>query len=1852
MPTDPEFLSPIKRALHALQVTRARLEALEKAQKEPIAVVGLGCRFPGRADNPQAYWQLLRNGVDTVTEVPSDRWDIDAYYDPNIDVPGKMITRYGAFLDQLHEFDPEFFGIAPREAVSIDPQQRLLLEVCWEALEDAGIVPGKLDGSATGVFVGICGHDYHYLLHNRGTDHIDAYMATGISHSVASGRLSYVLGLQGPSLAVDTACSSSLVAVHLACQSLRNRECDVALAAGSHRILSPELSINFSKSHMLSPSGRCQTFDAAADGFTRGEGCGVVVLKRLSDARAAEDPILALIRGSAINQDGHTSGLTVPNGPSQQKVIRQALDNAGITPEDISYVEAHGTGTALGDPIEINALNAVYGGNRDQDNPLIVGSVKTNIGHLEGAAGIAGLIKTLLALRYREIPPHLHFREPTPHIDWMHIPIAVPTRLQAWETGEKPRLAGISSFGFSGTNAHVILEEAPQPEPYEGLPPNRPLHVLTLSARHEQSLKELASAYADYLTGEAAGNIGDICYTANARRSAFAHRLALVSDSRQDAARKLHTFAAGHDSREVITDRCERGFEPKIAFLFSGQGSQYVGMGRELYHAHPVFRQTLEACDAALRTELEGSLIDIVYGPHADAERLQQTRYAQPAIFALEYALYRLWESWGVRPDAVLGHSVGEYTAACVAGVMSVEDGLRLVAERGRLMQALPRHGDMAIAFAPESQVLPLLRTQGDKLAIAAVNGPSNTVISGERHALAELLRILAERGIKSQRLAVSHAFHSPLMQPMLNAFESAARQVSFSAPTIRLISNVKGREIGAQAADPAYWCRQVMQTVRFADGLARLEEMGYTVFVELGPKADLASNARRCLASSQARVVTSLSDKQSDWQQSLTALATLSAAGVSIDWERFDDEYDRHVVQGLPTYPFRRQPFWPDLTVHQKASHPGALDHPLLDHMIYTPLSQLVFYETLFSTERMPFIEDHTLFGQTVIPGACQLSTLLGAVDHAHQGGPVHLSDILFHRALRIPDGGSRRVQITFSPFGHDATDLKLLSLDGDNPYCEGVMHTTGKMLTGAYPQPQPGIWGDALISDLWEAYDTEIGPDALYSDELLGAIYLGPVYRWLQGIRTSGRHVLGLVQTPDQLTLREGFQLHPGLIDACVGMMVLTTKTPKDKILIPFSLEQFCYYRPATGRRMWVHACYRDTLSGSDRTILDVRLTGEHGEVIAELIGLEGRQADREVLLRGIQKDLSHWFYQTEWLPSARETRHEADAPDAPGHWLVFCDRAGVGEALATCLEQLGAHCIRVFPGTTYERIEPQRYRINPAVPESLQYVLDGDHADQTWRGIVHLWGLDCSTSDLEQGLTLGCGSVLHLIQTLPRSRELPRLTLVTQGAQPVRAETEPVNAAQATLWGLSRTIAAEHPDLTCTTIDLDPQTALDQIEVLGEELLLPSDESRIAWRDNHRHVARLTRRRVSVDSAEPTIRHDGHYLIAGGLGSLGITVAEWLVSLGAQYLTLCGRSQPSEEALAAVARLEQAGAVVAIRQADITRQADVANLIEAIDAVAPLRGVIHAAGVLNDGMLLRQNVERFQTVMAPKTMGLINLHNSTQHLSLDFFVGFSSLVSLFDLPGQGNYSAANAFMDAFMHDRRAAGLPALSINWGPWTGTGMAGTLDERSQQRHAEQGFSALDREHALRSFGALLAEQPVQLGVLELDWTLFAQYHARALHDPFLSAFTRGLDTRQTANWMECLEATPVDKRRTLLESLICERIAAVMNLTSERDIGAREPVFDLGLDSLMAVELQDHIATSLGCSLQSTIIFDFPTVEALVNHLIGELDLDFDAGDTRPAADDAPVRPASDNLDELSQDELAEMLAKRLQSID
>lgn len=1199
--------------------------AEDSTRHEPIAVIGLGCRFPG-ADGADAFWRLLDEGVDAVSRVPADRWDERRFFHPEPATPGKMNTAWGGFLQNVDQFDPSFFGIAPREAVRMDPQQRLLLEVSWEALEHAGIVPQNLGGSRTGVFVGISNSDYSRLQGNDPAS-IDAYVGTGNAFSIAANRLSHIYDFRGPSLAVDTACSSSLVSLHLAARSLRSGECDLALAGGVNLILRPEVTITFSQARMMASDGRCKTFDAAADGYVRGEGCGLVVLKRLSDAVRDGDRVLAVIRGTAVNHDGRSNGLTAPNGPAQQAVIRQALDDAGVSADQIGYIEAHGTGTALGDPIEFDSLRAVVGAPRADGSVCYVGAVKTNLGHLEAAAGIASFIKVVLALVHEEIPAHLHLHKVSPHIDLTATPIQIPTQPHPWRSGVQRRFAGVSSFGFGGTNAHVVVEEAPAVS-NSGPTPSEGSHLLTLSAKTERSLSLLAERMGSRLLDDASLALDDVCFTANTGRSVFAHRLAIMADRREQLAERLIAAAQGETPEGVRRGHVTSNVASPVVFLFTGQGKLDPGTARRLFDAQPVFQETMIRCDRILRPLLEQPLLDVLYPAPGVETPLNQTRYAPAALFAVEYSLATFWRSLGVEPAAVMGHSLGEYVAACVAGAFSLEEGLELVVERARLMHALPSDGAMAAALASPDQVLAAIGDQADRVAAAAFNGPENVTLSGDRASLAIVLDRLRTQGVATQWLEVSHAYHSPLMDPVLDEFERWGSRRPFAPLAIPLVSNLTGELMPVGAVlDAHHWRRHLREPVRFGAGIATLGALGHSLFLEIGPNLTLSALARLTLGRDRGVWLASLQRGRDDEQVMNASLAQLYTRGVGIDWPAFHDRRPGRRVS-LPTYAFDRQRYWVENPVEAGpasssfAERPrnGGSRHPLLGSRLRSPLKETV-YEATLNPEQFGFLNDHIENDRIIVPASVWLEMATAAAAERWPNTAVAIDDMTLAAPLAIPVGRSATVQLIVAPRDGEEVAFEIHSLDdAADAGSSWILRAAGRARSLASSA--------AVEADPREqAAETgvELPPSLAHESDL--------------------------------------FLIHPALLDSALEALghghrhgSSPSPTPADHgAIVPVGLDRFEVFGRG-GARLWGTGHVAQTGTNGDTTRLsDLVLRDATGQVRARLVGFREQSAAHEPASPAPTHDVNEWLYEMVWTPRPQASHMAAASHLTPPSRLL---------------------------------------------------------------------------------------------------------------------------------------------------------------------------------------------------------------------------------------------------------------------------------------------------------------------------------------------------------------------------------------------------------------------------------------------------------------------------------------------------------------------------------------------------------------------------------------------------------------------
>jgi acyl transferase domain-containing protein/acyl carrier protein len=1914
---NPEAL---RRALVAIRDLRVKLSAVESAKTEPIAIIGMGCHFPGGANNPELYWQLLREGRDAISEVPPDRWDINQYYDPDPNAAGKTYNRWGGFLDQVDQFDPQFFGISPREALSLDPQQRMLLEVSWEALENAGIAPDTLAESQTGVFVGLSSNDYMTMIVNGGGyDNIDPYVGTGGMYSVAAGRVAFVLGLRGPTMTVDTACSSSLVTVHLACQSLRTREADLALAGGANLILSPMAQIYLSRLKAMSPTGRCRTFDAAADGFVRGEGCGMVVLKRLSDALSAGDNILAVVSGTAINHDGHSSGLTVPNGLSQQAVIRMALQDAGLHANQISYIETHGTGTPLGDPIEARALAAVMGEGRTNNQPLLIGSVKTNIGHLEPAAGIAAIMKVILALQHHEIPPHLHFQTPSPYIDWDQMPFKVTPGLTAWPVGETGRFAGINAFGFSGTNAHVIISEAPVAQKVEG-DFHRPLNILTLSARNESALKQLAASYAQVLTS-LEQTPEDIAYTANTGRAQFAHALSVVAENGPNFSKPLSAYVNGQLLPGTSSGQITSGKKPKVAFLFTGQGSQYVDMGRQLYETQPVFRAELDRCNEILQPFLGESLLTLLYPEDTNSQpsKIDHTAFTQPALFAIEYALARLWMSWGIEPTAVMGHSVGEYVAGCIAGIYSLEDGLKLIAGRGHLMGSLPSGGKMAAVFTSLDRVQTAIEehqssNQNSLLSIAAINGPDNVVISGDSAVVEEILEKLASEGIKSKALTVSHAFHSPLMDPILEDFEQLAGSIQISAPNLRLVSNITARLAGNEITQPSYWRKHIRQPVRFSESIATLLELGCTAFIEIGPNPTLLSMAQRCLPNGTAPRndllwLPSLRKGRSDWETLLTSLGELYTHGAEINWQGYEASSQRRKIP-LPTYPFQRQRYWMEFPPVAAEK----LEAPTLTGPIRIPNSPQIHFSLQASTLVPEYLSDHRIFGEVIFPASGYVELVLAAA-HRLGSSACRITSFDILEALVITAGNPVTVQLVLTPLADDSNSTSLVfeilsaSANDRNPMAASSpwkKHASGTLdLETITPTENEDLQN--ITTRLTLPLDVNAFNQRL---EDIGLNY-GPRFRglhaaWLAGQPQTDNTVecLGEIRLPASLqTETADYRLHPGLLDACfqlIGAALLkmsadnsqgqASTNDKDEIYLPVHLNEFTFYQTPSFP-LWCHV--RTHVTANELPTTDLTLMNDSGSVIAELRGMQLQRATRAALQRLFRARYEQWFYEIAWravpvLPPQTKDVEIPDNPD-PHQWLILGDNDDAAANLAEALHSLGAVC---------------------TVEKNLEASTMANIAENSWQGIVYLGALGANESDPFADQKELLGGVLNLTQRMAAWTQPPRLWLVTRGAQATNP-TQTVNSTQSTLWGFGRSLALEFSDLWGGLVDLDP--AETNVSDLGSEqwerlagLFLNQNrddidhhENQLAIRSGKVMAARLVRHRASMGIPHPpvTYRGDGAYLITGGLGGLGLEMAQHLAARGAGFIVLAGRSPADETAKERIEAIRAEGAQVVTVQIDITRREQVASLLERFGSAddhhrefPTLYGIIHGAGVIDDGLIINQEWSRYERVLAPKISGAWNLHTLTLNQPLEFFILLSSSSALFGAPGQSNYASANAFLDALAHHRCALGLPAMSINWSAWSEVGMAARLAEKQGQLQGDPsksfdrwralGIQAIAPEEGLGAFEAVMQINPVQMAVAPIQWDIFSsnfvdtpipsllrEVAARPAVRAVIASASEGREassgqhepSTQDEFTYQLQKTDPLHRQEIVLVN-VQQQVATVLRLDPSQPVDLDTDLTRLGIDSLMAVELKNRIELHLGADLPVAQILNGPSVTELAALVLGILERDELDGETSTVAGPTQDQPLVEenasavlqNLDQLSDDDVDRMLRSMTKSKD
>lgn len=1755
----------------------ALTEQFEKASRiaaaEPIAVVGIGCRFPGDASGPDAYWDLLAAGRDAITEIPPDRWDADEYYDSDPLAPGRMSSKWGGFISDVAGFDADFFGISPREAEAMDPQQRLMLEVAWEALEHAGMSPERLSGIRSAVMMGVYYTEYQGISASN-PDAIDGYSATGNAHAVAVGRIAYLLGLRGPAVAMDSACSSSLVTIHMACQSLRMRESDLALAGGVSLILRPETQIAMAKWGMLSPRGRCHTFDAGADGFVRGEGAGIVVLKRLTDAIRDGDRVVAVVRGSAINQDGRSNGLTAPNTIAQSDAITRALRSADVAANSVNLIETHGTGTGLGDPIEFEALADVYGRGADK---CALGAVKTNIGHLEAAAGIAGFIKAALSVQRGQIPPNLHFSKWNPAIDPTPTRLFVPTEMTPWPAAEGPRRAAVSSFGLGGTNAHVVLEQGP--DPVAAPAPADPVATLVISGKTEQRVADWAATLADWMAGPGAGvPLADVANTLNHHRSRYAKFATVCARDAEQALAGLRAVAGGYPAPGVVGTRAALRGKGTV-FLYSGQGSQWAGMGRQLLADEPAFAAAVDELEPDFVAQVGFSLRGVLESgePVVGIDRIQ------PVLVGVQLALTALWRSHGVEPDAVIGHSMGEVAAAVVAGALSPADGLKVIATRSKLMARLSGQGAMALLELDATAVEAAIAQHPD-ITVAVYAAPQQTVIAGPPDQVDAVVAAVDAQGKLARRVEVDVASHHPTVDPILDELRTALTDLKPSAPKIPLISTVgqTGNGTGTPVFDADYWVHNLRNPVRFSQAVTAAAA-AHATFIEVSPHPLLShainGNLEPARPSGDHVVAGTLLRDQPEALSFHTNLAAV--APPSADAPQPDGGVGR---AELPPRPWRHVRYW---AAPVAANRHSADAHPLLGIHVELPSGHGHVWQADVGTDIVAWMAHHKVHGQVVMPatGFAEMALAAAGEGLGLPASAVAVDRVEVEQMLRVDDRTEVTTRLLHDSDGSDELRVEIHSRAPGGSWSRHAVARVAPAQSATpaqRPAASPATGGGTTLS-----------PADLYTALRRTGLQHGPAFAALTRIvRKPGGASEAEIVLPDEATAHRGYRIHPVMLDA--ALQCLAAALPEESLsgggseeatYLPVAVETIRVFGEV-GRRA---RGYAELVSHDDGGILGrVTLTDDTGTTTAELSGIYLQRVQR----RTVPLPLTQKIFDTDWIGVPLPA--EVPAP-ADGSWLLLTDGAE-SEALAADFAARFA--------SENRRVITADLTSEPAVREA--FAQTADDPERPPVGVVVL-PAPGSFDGTEAGDAPGGGrdlawSVVSTVRTIVAGWHgtAPRLWLASRNGLTVHPG-EPGNPSICALKGLVRVLAYEHPDLHTGVVDLD--ASADPVAALITELGLASTDDVVAWRGEQRYAERLKRATLGATGA-PAVRRDGAYVLTGGLGGIGLVVAGWLIDQGAARIVLNSRSQPSEEQRAVLDALEQR-AQIAVVSGDLAVPGVAESLVAAAEETGlTLRGVVHGAAVIDDQIVVGIDKETLDRVWAPKATAALRLHVATTGRELDWWVGFSSTSSLLGAPGQASYAAASAWLDGLVAWRRAAGLPAITINWGQWSGVGVAQELK-----------FSALDPinpDEGMEALEAILGGDLARVGVARLRLDRVAAAFPELQQLGYFATLAEELDLdSEDDDWPgpEGLKQLDAAEAAKVVVARLGSRIMAIMGYPKGSAIDAARPLTELGMDSLMAVRIRNTVRGDFGAEPPVALLLQGASLTDLAADLTRQLGL-------------------------------------------
>ncbi len=1793
---------------------------------EPIAIVGMSCRFP-KAKSLTEFWEMMIQGNDAIAEIAKERWNIEDYYDADLNAEKKTNQRHGGMLENIHDFDPLFFNISPAEATEMNPSQKLMLELTWEAIENSGIPYKDVQGKKTGVYVGNIWSDFEHLRKHKNAA-VTPHSAVGQSSNIIANRVSFSFGFTGPSLVVDTGCSSSLVALHIACQGLWDGSTEMAVAAGINHIVDPDQYILLSKFGGLSSKGKCSTFDIEADGFVRSEGAGVLLLKTLSKAVEDGDTIHALIRGTAMNNNGHNVNLPATSVTGQKQVLADAYKYSGINPSDVHYVEAHGTGTKLGDPTESRALGEFFSAERS-DVSLRIGSVKTNIGHLEAAAGMAGLIKVVLAITNKVLPPSLNFKTPNPNIAFEELKLQVQTSPSPWpvKNGETLK-AGVNSFGWGGTNAHTVLEEYRPEKPVSSLKTSSRNHYcLPLSTKSPAALEAYVHSYITTLENAAADQFEAICIASSIAKPHFDHRMLFSAANKQDMVTALRDFV--EDAKNTTAQKL-RLTKNKVVMVFPGQGSQWLGMGQELLIKEPVFKKAIEACDEAFRPFTDWSLIDQLTATHSTS-RLEEINVIQPMLFAMQVALAKLWASWGLQPDAVVGHSMGEVAAAHIAGALKLEDAARVICTRSMLMRTVSgKGGAMAVTELSLPDAEKFVK-QYPLLSVAVSNSPKSTVLAGNQASIDEVLKVLEEQNLFCRQVKVDVASHSQQMDPLKEPLRKAlSNSINPGPASIPIYSTVKMKFMEGDSMDADYWVDNLRGTVQFSHAMQELMQTGHTIFIEVSPHPVLTNAVTECAQQFKTDVlsVPSLLRDKPEHSVLFKNLGDLYAGGYDLPWEQFYNTTKAPHVQ-LPGYPFQRERYEIEDKSSELQRNKTNNKYPLLgDHIRLAGIDTIFFWETQISVDLFSYMKDHQVNETVVLPGATYLEMVMEAASEIYSHGVPVVSDLKFSRSITLTKTPTDiQLKVSYDAKKHSSFEFFQKTLDESGkivwlPLAEGKIYTTPKHLLTTVKAISPANCNEIVT-----------GIEYYQSLESLGLQY-GNYFQGIKQIAKTAEPLneVHFIIEPDE-RLRNTFhkyKLHPALLDSFLQPLFYDVAKlegeENGRTTLLSEIGEACFTEEWDGKGSLkgvavVYPYKEDLQRGLLHVEADISVYSESGSLLLNVKSLKAKIIDSSLIEKQREK-LNKWLYKINWVKKTNELA--GTSRPHKGSWVVFGDPYGISEILIDKMTAIGMQAILVTPENEYSKVNSKQYTINYAI-ESHYAQLMADLfrvGEPRIEGIVHAasisynWVEPLLTADnVEAQQIFGSISFMHLHQKLAALKlfEIPRLVIVTNGIQTVGIEKDIAQPVHSPLWGMAKVMFNELTQYNCRYLDLSSNPTVEELEKLIDHINNPLEfENEIALRGKEGYVPRLAvhhQQEHDYTERRKQFSTEGTYLVTGFKG-LGFHFIEWMIKQGARSFALVSRTgEASDEVSAKIEKYTAQGCTFSIFCADTGNYDELKTVIDLIDnSMPPLKGVVHAAGVIEAKTLTDLDQEGFLRILNPKVKGAWNLHVLTLTKQLDCFIMFSSASTLIGLSGQGSYVAANAFLDTLAQSRKHMGLPGMSVNWGVIKDVGMVSNEIDLEKYARAE-GFEPVSMRDAIEVFNSIYHSEHTQIGIVKLHAESMATYYSSLAKTQYFKGLLKQDENTHVLEkkFMLVYSGLPSNEEKIIaLKQLITQHVSAIVKTPVSR-INPSMTFKGMGIDSLMAIQLRNLLEKSLTLKLSVAMFWTHPSISQYADHLFGLL---------------------------------------------